>query len=282
MSRALHCVNCRQPLRGKFCAHCGEKRIELSDLTVRHFLGHAFEACTHVDGKIYRTVRSLLFRPGELTADYLTGRRRPYIGPLQLFLICNLAYFLLRPVLGWDTLSSTLGTDMEHSAFASTASQMVSAKLAASQVPLENYRAAFDPAAILLGKSLVILLVLLYALPLALLFFKRGRPALTHLVFALHFGAFFLLALIAGLGLLNLAKVLLALAGYSLTYRQLDLGAVVPLLMAYGYYFHQATHRVYGVSGWSRGLQTFLLTALMLPVLTAYRFVLFLITLWTT
>jgi len=73
----LRCANCAASQPGRFCARCGEKRIDAADHTLRRFGEHLFEAFTHVDGKIFLTVRSLLFRPGRLTADYLHGKRKP-------------------------------------------------------------------------------------------------------------------------------------------------------------------------------------------------------------
>ena len=282
MSHPKKCVTCGAPVAGKFCPQCGEKRIEPHDLTLRHFSAHAIEAFTHADGKIFRTLRSLVFRPGELTADYLAGRRRPYIGPLQLFLICNVLYFLLLPFIHWDSLSSTLSTNMELSFFRELATAMVREKLAASGMALETYRIVFDHAAVLHGKSLVILLVPLYMLPLALLYDRRDRPLLTHLVFALHFCAFFLLALMTSLELMNLAIALVTAAHHHLNYQARDLGSALPLLVLSVYYLQRGARRAYAATGWTTVIRTAVLVGLLVPILTAYRFVLFLITFWAT
>jgi hypothetical protein len=34
-------------------------------------------------------------RPGALTRSYLEGRRKPYVGPIQLFVILNVVFLLL-------------------------------------------------------------------------------------------------------------------------------------------------------------------------------------------
>lgn len=276
------CVSCERVFTGKFCPHCGEKRIDAHDLTLRHFTEHAVEAFTHADGKIVRSIRSLLLRPGEMTAGYIAGRRRPYIGPLQLFLICNVMYFLLQPLLRWDSLSSTLYTNMELAFFKGWAKPMAQAKIAASGLALENYGKIFDRAAILHGKSLVILLVPLFTLPLLPLFARRGRPLVLHLVFALHFTSFFLLGLLAVHGLLNLVQAICRAAGHPLSSGQLDLASAVPLFLAFGVYFHLAVRRAYGETGPRLAVKATLLVALVLPLLTAYRLILFLITLRVT
>jgi hypothetical protein len=45
------------------------------------------------DGKFWKTLAALLFRPGFLTREYLAGRRRRYIGPARLFLVSSLLLF---------------------------------------------------------------------------------------------------------------------------------------------------------------------------------------------
>lgn len=47
----------------------------------------------HVDGKIFRSVWTLLARPGVLTSDYFEGRRVRWISPIRLYLIFSLVYF---------------------------------------------------------------------------------------------------------------------------------------------------------------------------------------------
>ena len=45
------------------------------------------------DGKLWKTLFPLLFRPGFLTRAYLEGKRRRFIGPARLFLISSLVLF---------------------------------------------------------------------------------------------------------------------------------------------------------------------------------------------
>jgi hypothetical protein len=65
------CASCARPLSGPYCSHCGEEAVDPHALTVRHFVGHTLAHETlHLDGKIWRTLRYLFFRPGFLTAEY--------------------------------------------------------------------------------------------------------------------------------------------------------------------------------------------------------------------
>src|SRR5205809_6737743 len=87
------CASCSQPLTGRFCSNCGEEAHDPTSLTVRHFLTHTLAHETlHIDGKIWRTLRLLFFKPGFLAAEYAAGRRRPYVNPVRIFLIAIVAY----------------------------------------------------------------------------------------------------------------------------------------------------------------------------------------------
>jgi hypothetical protein len=94
MSEGQVCVTCGAELRGAYCHACGEKVLGPEDLRVTTFLRRAMAAAFDADSRLWRTCRLLLARPGELTAEFVRGRREPYVHPLQLFLLANLVLFL--------------------------------------------------------------------------------------------------------------------------------------------------------------------------------------------
>jgi len=49
----------------------------------------------HVDGRVWKTLRLLLLKPGQVALEYLEGKRRAYIPPFQLFLVVSLVILLL-------------------------------------------------------------------------------------------------------------------------------------------------------------------------------------------
>lgn len=55
-----------------------------------------------------------MLRPGRLTADRLPGRRKPCIPPLQLFLVANVSFSLLHPLIGSNTLTTSHNTRLHH------------------------------------------------------------------------------------------------------------------------------------------------------------------------
>jgi hypothetical protein len=101
-----HCPNCDAELKGKYCAACGQKRIDRRDLSVRRFFGHVINELTDLhSNKILRTFGALLFKPGLLTAEYLAGKKGFHIGPVRVYLTFSALYFLF----AWGVLSDVRG-----------------------------------------------------------------------------------------------------------------------------------------------------------------------------
>lgn len=89
---ARACRNCGAPAPREYCPVCGqETRLQLP--TARVFMREATGRYFSLDGRMWRTLAALLFRPGFLTREYLQGRRRRYIRPARLFLVLSLALF---------------------------------------------------------------------------------------------------------------------------------------------------------------------------------------------
>jgi hypothetical protein len=61
-----------------------------------------------LEGKLWATLRLLIFKPGQLTAQFLRGRRVPYINPLRLYLTLSLVMFALIKLNGVDLPQVTL------------------------------------------------------------------------------------------------------------------------------------------------------------------------------
>ena len=116
------CRNCDTAAPGAYCPNCGqETRIALP--TARQFLKDAAGRYIAVDGRLWRTLATLLLRPGLLTREYLDGRRRRYVRPARLFLVLSIAMFaLFRVVVEVTTLADTdvIRFDVDATATGST------------------------------------------------------------------------------------------------------------------------------------------------------------------
>src|SRR5215471_15901128 len=86
------CHNCGAPAPEQFCPSCGQE-TKLRLPTLREFLREAAGRYVAFDGRFWRTMIALMFRPGRLTREYFAGRRRRYIRPARLYLFATLVFF---------------------------------------------------------------------------------------------------------------------------------------------------------------------------------------------
>jgi hypothetical protein len=78
------CLNCGTGLIGAHCHRCGQSaHVHRSVGAFGHELAHGV---FHFEGKAFRTLPMLLFRPGELTRRYVAGERARFVSPLAMFL----------------------------------------------------------------------------------------------------------------------------------------------------------------------------------------------------
>jgi hypothetical protein len=89
-----NCRNCGAKLSGKFCSHCGQNESN-TDLRFVDLMGELFRDFLAWDSGVWRTLAPLLFRPGFLTAEFLSGRKARYLPPLRLYLVISFFMFLL-------------------------------------------------------------------------------------------------------------------------------------------------------------------------------------------
>lgn len=189
------CPTCGARASGRYCPECGEKKFGATDLSIRHFFSHAMGEFFHFDSKIFRSCRLLFTRPGFLTSEYLRGCRKPYLHPFQLFFAANLLYFFVQPYLGWSGLRTTLYVQLHMMSYSNLASRLVTERIAARGISLEQFSHSFDHVVDVQARSLVVVMVPLFAVVLAVLQWRKRQFFGQHLVFCLHFTAFWLIAI---------------------------------------------------------------------------------------
>ena len=96
--RAALCTNCGAPLVGPYCAQCGQ-HAHGSSRSLGALLHDAWHLLTHVDARLWLTLKTLVLRPGLLTLEYFAGRRARYVPPFQLYLVVSVLLFALPPFL---------------------------------------------------------------------------------------------------------------------------------------------------------------------------------------
>ena len=235
------CLNCGTNVQLEHCPECGQKVID-PDPTLREFLHELAEEFLHWDGKLFATARLLIARPGQLTLEYLAGKRVRYISPLRVYLTCSVLYFALSAMLPQEQSRARTGRVGIAQAGLITVSIPENSKLQGNLDAARPGKGGAAGAALrraarseTLSASipkLMFLLLPIFAALIALGFRDRRRRYPQHLTFALHVHAVLFLGLI--LMLVGRASPLLRTAS----------SAVVGGML--GVYLLTAARRVYG------------------------------------
>ncbi len=260
------CLNCGTALMGPFCHVCGQERgsrvVPLRQLA-HDFLGDFFS----FDGRFARTLVPLFTRPGALTVAFAQGRRAPFVPPMRLYVFSSFLLFLVLALLrvGDASFFNPTGADP---APAAPPGVVTTADSVAVQAGLDSLRAYLEPAdstrpgnlyrrqkerifgnreafkAQLAGRVplLLFLLVPVFAAELKLLYLRRHRYYVEHLVFALHTHAWVFL-----------------LIAFTTLLARLWSGVWLMALAAVPVYVFMALRRVHGQSRLKTGLKVGLL-----------------------
>jgi len=102
------CLNCGAALDGPYCHQCGQKaRVRRSVATIASDFIHGV---LHLDGKFWRTLPLLAWRPGELTRRYVHGERAKFVSPMAMFLFAVFLMFAVLSIYGVSLASLDVTT----------------------------------------------------------------------------------------------------------------------------------------------------------------------------
>ena len=256
-------------------------RVAADDRRLTTFVKDALHGAFDTDARLWRSLRLLMMKPGELTAEHMRGRRRIYLSPLQLFLLANLLFFtMISTIGGFGTFTTRLQYHVTMQGYGSIAAEMVERRVPAGTEARRAYEARFDEATPRYANSMVIVMVPLLAVVLYALYGGR-RFLAEHVVFSLHLFAWLLclqVALSLLLGLLFLALFhLLNVSAASIAMLEVNSEAVLGLLMLalILWYVVQALRRSYGDRLWQAMPRALGIAAGLMISLTLYRMLLF-------
>lgn len=282
---ATHCHNCGAAVSYHYCALCGQEtklHVPSAGEFIHEFVGHYVA----LEGRLWKTLAGLLFKPGFLTAEYVAGRRVRYVEPLRVYLSMSILFFALLKIVGAPVGDITL-EPKEKKAVAEAMTKESKAEAAArareeeadarasakqrtteSNIQLRRVH-GLTPAQVekfdafwlmsdkergkLLTKAFyayvpyaMFCLMPLFALYLKLLYMGSGRRYGEHLLFALHTNAF-----------------AFAMFGLLIATSPLDWGVLTFVMLVWlVLYLPKAMRRVYGGSKWATGLRWLVLSVL--------------------
>lgn len=233
------CLNCTSPLAGRYCSTCGQDSSPQPTSAARFLVKQAGELLGY-DSRLGQTMTNLALRPGSLTRAYLAGHRVRYVAPLSLYLVfAGLFFFLhtLRPFVWFDPRANALRSSLSAVSLGADLSQNQLAHLQSAGVSVDVFAEKFGVVATALLPVFFLASLLLFSAGLWVL--TRRAPVskgnLVHLVFAIHWGSFYLA--------LGCVDRLLALVGasspfLSMAYTVLSLAyLVVAVWRVYGFHW---------------------------------------------
>ena len=160
----------------------------------------------HLDSKTYRSAKALFFQPGVLTAKYFSGERDRYTKPLKLYLIANLLFFLAGPMFGLFT--QKLENLREINSYTEA---LIDGEVESLGIGYEIYEERFNAHIAYKQPTYMMILAPFFALAMKVLY--RKRYYFEHLMFSLHFFAFFLFSSILYFGVSSGVYVLMGRVG---------------------------------------------------------------------
>ena len=105
------CLNCGCALIGEYCHCCGQHaHVHRTLGAFFHDLAHGV---LHFEGKIWRTLPLLVWKPGDLTRRYIEGQRASFVSPIALFLFSVFLMFAVVSATGNANPSLVRSRDLQ-------------------------------------------------------------------------------------------------------------------------------------------------------------------------
>ncbi|HTE28485.1 DUF3667 domain-containing protein [Flavitalea sp.] len=261
------CQNCGDTRQEKFCPNCGEKTFHAKALSIKHLAGETFESLSHFDNKFFKSVATLLIRPGVLSYQYCNGVTVRFMKPFSLFLVANLIFFLL-PV--QNPFSLPLYNYVTYEPFTTMGNtrEAVRAKLRETGLTEKELTSTFNERIRSNSKIFIALFIPFFAGIFALIFFSSRKRFGEHLVFATHFMTF-LICLMVLLTLFFMLTPISFNAGSGDTVVTIILSLILCTYLSIG------VHRFYVRSWWKAVLASLVIVVSLIISEQAFRMFLF-------
>ena len=273
MSKLITCKSCGNKFRGKYCNICGEKVIDQNDRRFKQYIGDFINALTFADNKLLRSLKSILLSPGQLSKDFVNGKRKPYMKPASIFFLANLVYFLF-PLI--NTFTTDLNIQTRAFPYSPLADKWVQQTVEKRGLDFKEYEKKYDQKTTELSKLLIIVM----AVMLALFFWpihlgSEKRLVADHMAIGLEVMSFVLLFCMMGMGIVFLV---FGFFGYRL-FSDTIITSIILIMLTY--FFIRMEYTYYGFKGIRSMVNTVLCLVSIGIALYAYRALLFFITFWS-
>ena len=93
------CLNCGADFSSNYCNHCGQK--ELSEkITLKIIFHEILQVVFLLESPLLHTIKFVVVKPGLFVHSFLEGKRKPYMAPVQFFLLSVTLYLLVFNLMG--------------------------------------------------------------------------------------------------------------------------------------------------------------------------------------
>ena len=277
MSSTFTCPSCGAKTVGQFCSACGEKEITDRDYSLAHYLQEIIAAVTLLESKALRSLWLVVSKPGFLSSEYFSGRRIRYVKPLQLFVFLNVVYYFSITLFLATTFTTPLDTQLHmNNYYPGYANARVERMRQKENISYPALQSKYDQRTNVLSKTLIFMLIPIFAILFYGLFFRKRKYLVEHVVVATHFWSFSLLLLgvllpLATVLLVRLLKVAHLPAAYAT-----DDGVVSSFLqICFAIYLFLMLRRCYGVTRWYGLLTAFMIAWSFFHIVWLHRYILF-------
>jgi hypothetical protein len=216
-----NCPNCQAAVFGPYCAQCGQETV-IGKLRLRDFSHEYLQNFVTLEGRLWRSLWLLVSQPGQLSLEFLAGRRRRYVRPIPLYLSLSFLLFVLLAVtppaslFQFDNPSAVATGPAAEDKLPTLEKLELELDLPEWLKPLgKRYYKAIKqlnddpqgasqrllPAVLAKLPYAAFILVPLFAVNTRLLYRRRSRGYAEHFLFALHLHAFVFLTFLVGHGL---------------------------------------------------------------------------------
>ncbi len=275
------CPSCGSTATTRYCGSCGEERI----LAIAPIAGGKTSTgkTRSFVGRMLASLRTLVSPPGQLTADWIRGRRVGYLSPLSLFLWVNVAFFLVQSASGLGILTWPLRIHLSDDSIAWLTTRLLAQHRPDVTASNDSYAEVFNSLEAVHAKSLVVVMVPAFALILGALLIDRREPFKNLLTFATHFFAFALIWLCVLFPVLAIVLRFSTAGGLPAPmHHSMDLVVSGLEAAVVGWYIYVALDTVFGLRKPRRLLMVIALIAALYVILLAYHVVVFAATLYST
>ncbi len=248
------CPSCHSIVKGKYCGHCGEKQVTEKDFNIWHILSHGFSFFTHLDSKLYRTIKGLLFQPGHLPMEYIRGKRQAYMKPFQVFVLSSILFYLFMSQIDLLLVPSKWFFTTENEA-------IVQSIMTEKSMTKDAVAEIYDQKVVSHSKLFVFILLPFLAMMVYLFNFRVERQFGKHFLFVVYLLSFFMVMTTIIIQLMELLPVSINKWVYIYTLEALF---VIYLCMAIMHMFKR--------KWWIGVLQSGLITLVFGFMLGSYRY----------